>query len=51
MKELKDKIKPLNITVAYQRPCSNRLIPEKLPLVKEILELIGVKAAEQNLPG
>lgn len=43
MKELKSKIKPLNITVAYQRPCSNRLIPDKLPLVKKILKLIGVK--------
>lgn len=26
LEELKDKITPLNITVAYQRPCSNRLI-------------------------
>ena len=34
MKELKDKIVPLNITVAYQRPCSNRLIPDKHPLVR-----------------
>lgn len=43
MKELRGKIKPLNITAAYQRPCSNRLIPDKLPLVKKILNLIGVK--------
>jgi len=43
MKDLKGKIKPLNIKVAYQRPCSNRLIPDKLPLVKKILNLIGVK--------
>jgi len=42
MKELKGKITPLNITVAYQRPCSNRLIPDKHHLVKEILDLIGV---------
>ncbi len=43
MKELKDRIKPLNIKAAYQRPCSNSLIPDKLPLVKKILNLIGVK--------
>jgi len=43
MKELKGKIKPLNIKAAYQRPCSNRLIPDKLLLVKKILNLIGVK--------
>ncbi len=43
MKELKGRIKPLNIKAAYQRPCSNRLIPDKLPLVKKILNLIGVK--------
>jgi hypothetical protein len=42
MRELKGKITPLNITVAYQRPCSNRLIPDKHHLVKEILDLIGV---------
>ncbi len=47
MKQLKDKIKPLNITVAYQRPCSNRLIPDKLPLVKKIFKLIGVKAPKR----
>jgi hypothetical protein len=48
MKELKGKIKPLNITVAYQRPCSNRLIPDKLPLVKKILNLIGVKMPKRT---
>jgi Fe-S oxidoreductase len=48
MKELKDKIKPLNITVAYQRPCSNRLIPEKHALVKKIFKLIGVKAPKRT---
>lgn len=42
LRALKDKIKPLNIKAAYQRPCSNRWIPEKHPLVKEIFSLIGV---------
>jgi Cysteine-rich domain len=43
LKELKDEIKPLNIKAAYQRPCSNRLIPEKHPLVRQILDFIGVQ--------
>ncbi len=48
MKDLKSKIKPLNIKVAYQRPCSNRLIPDKLPVVKKILNLIGVKMPKRT---
>ena len=48
MKKLKDKIKPLNMTVAYQRPCSNRLIPDKHPLVKKIFRLIGVKEPKRT---
>jgi hypothetical protein len=43
LKELKDRIKPLNIKAAYQRPCSNRLIPGKHQLAKEILDFIGVQ--------
>ena len=39
--------KPLEIKAAYQRPCSNRLIPDKHPLVKEILDLIGVELPDR----
>ena len=49
--ELKDRIKPLNIRVAYQRPCSNRLIGDKLPLVKKILEMIGVELPDRTYQG
>ncbi|MHB8093195.1 MAG: heterodisulfide reductase-related iron-sulfur binding cluster [Syntrophales bacterium] len=49
--QLKDRIKPLNIRAAYQRPCSNRLIPDKLPLVKQILDLIGVELPERTYQG
>ncbi|MBN2160375.1 MAG: (Fe-S)-binding protein [Spirochaetes bacterium] len=45
---LKDKIKPLNLTVAYQRPCSARLIPEMEHYVDDIFSLIGVKRAERR---
>ncbi len=48
LKEMKDKIRPLNIKAAYQRPCSNRLIPDKHHLVKEILDLIGVELPERT---
>ena len=43
LKELKEKIVALNVKAAYQRPCSNRLIPNKHRLAKEILDLIGVE--------
>jgi Fe-S oxidoreductase len=48
LKELKDKIKPLKIKAAYQRPCSNRLIPGKHHLVKEILDFIGVDLLDRK---
>jgi Fe-S oxidoreductase len=51
LKELKDRIVPLNIKAAYQRPCSNRLIPHKHSLVKEILDLIGVYLPERKYQG
>ena len=47
LKELKDKIRPLNVKAAYQRPCSNRLIPHKYHLVKDILDLIGVQLPDR----
>lgn len=48
LKELKDRIEPLNIRAAYQRPCSNRFIPHKHGLVREILDLIGVELPERE---
>lgn len=41
--ELKDKIRPLNVKVAYQRPCSNRLIPETQHWVDDIFKRIGAE--------
>jgi Fe-S oxidoreductase len=48
---LKDRIKPLNIRAAYQRPCSNRLIPEKHQLVQTILDKIGVELPDRTYQG
>jgi Fe-S oxidoreductase len=39
--ELEDLIKPVNLKVAYQRPCSSRLSPDKHLFVNRIFELIG----------
>ena len=44
-------ISPLNTTAVYQRPCSNRLIPEKYPLVGEIMGRIGVELKEREYQG
>jgi len=48
LKDLEEKITPLNITVAYQRPCSNRLIPDKHRLVREIFDRIGVDMPDRE---
>ena len=45
---LKDHIRPLGLKVAYQRPCSNRLIPETQPWVDEIFQRIGVERVERE---
>ena len=43
LNELKDEIRPLGYKVAYQRPCSSRLSPDKHPFVAKIFDLIGVE--------
>jgi len=48
LNEMKDQITPLNIRAAYQRPCSNRLIPQKHRLVREIMDLIGVELPDRT---
>ncbi len=45
---LKDLIKPLNIRVAYQRPCSSRLSSDQHHYVADIMELIGVDLVERS---
>ncbi len=43
LKANKERINPLNIKVAYQRPCASRHTPEKEHFVDELFELTGVK--------
>jgi len=45
--ELSDRIRPLNVKIAYQRPCSNRLIPETDAVLDTIFEKIGVERVER----
>ena len=47
LKELKDDIKPLNLKVAYQRPCSSRLSSDKYHFVDDIFNLIGVDSERE----
>jgi len=46
--ELKNEIKPLNVTVAYQRPCSSRLSSDKHHFVADIMQLIGIDLVERT---
>lgn len=48
LKKLKDLIKPVNLRVAYQRPCSSRLSPDKHRFVGEIFKLIGAEEASRE---
>ncbi|MFC1821438.1 heterodisulfide reductase-related iron-sulfur binding cluster [Thermodesulfobacteriota bacterium] len=41
IKELENRIRPIDKTVAYQRPCASRYTPEKDTFVDEIFDLIG----------
>lgn len=48
LNELKNEIHPINEKVVYQRPCSNRLIPETQHWVDDIFELIGADRVERE---
>lgn len=51
LERLGDEIRPLNIKVAYQRPCSSRLSPDKHHFVADIMKLIGVDLVERRYQG
>lgn len=46
--ENRDKIRPLNMKIAFQRPCAQRLAPEKDALLDEIFALICVTRVERK---
>lgn len=45
---LKDELKPVNLKVAYQRPCSSRLSPDKHHFVRDIFDLVGADCVERE---
>jgi len=48
LRESRNTIIPLNEKAVYQRPCSNRLIPETQHLVDDIFELIGAERVDRK---
>jgi len=46
--ELKETIRPVNLKVAYQRPCSSRLSSDKHAFVAKIFDLIGVTPVQRE---
>ncbi len=44
----KDEITPLNMAVAYQRPCASRHTPEKEHYIDELFALCGVRRVERE---
>jgi Fe-S oxidoreductase len=46
--ELKANIRPIGEKIAYQRPCSNRLIPESDHWLDDIFRKIGVERVERE---
>ncbi len=47
LKANKDKITPLNIDIAYNRPCASRFTPEKEHFIDELFELTGVNRVKR----
>jgi Fe-S oxidoreductase len=48
LKQLSGQLKPLNLKVAYHRPCSSRLIPETDHYVDDIFSLLGVERVDRT---
>jgi len=48
LNELAGEIRPLGFRVAYQRPCSSRLSPDKHSFVDKIFDMIGVEHVDRQ---
>lgn len=48
LRKNKNRIRPLNIDVAYQRPCASRHTPEKEHFIDELFELVGARRVERG---
>ncbi|MBS3732572.1 MAG: (Fe-S)-binding protein [Desulfobacterales bacterium] len=47
----RNEITPLNMPIAYQRPCASRHTPEKEHFIDEMFELCGVQRVKRNYDG
>jgi hypothetical protein len=43
-----EEVRPINLKVAYQRPCASRYSPAKEPMLDEIFGLIGVTRVDRK---
>jgi Fe-S oxidoreductase len=48
LKKNRSRIKPLNIDIAYNRPCASRYTPEKEHFIDELFELVGVNRVKRQ---
>ena len=48
LKKHRDKIKPLKLKVAYQRPCTSRSAPWKESFLDELFDLIGCERVDRK---
>lgn len=48
LQEHRDRIKKLDMKVAYQRPCASRYTPEKDALLDDIFEIIGLTRVSRS---
>jgi Fe-S oxidoreductase len=43
-----EKVRPLNVKIAYQRPCASRYTPDKEPFIDEVFRLTGAERVERK---
>jgi Fe-S oxidoreductase len=48
LRDNRSRIKPLNMDIAYQRPCTSRLTPDKEDVIDELFDLTGVRRVKRQ---
>ena len=43
-----EKVRPLNLNIAYQRPCASRYTPDKEPFIDEVFRRSGAKRVDRK---
>jgi len=47
LKRNRNRLRSLNLDIAYSRPCASRFTPEKEPFIDELFQLTGVRRVER----